>query len=106
MPMTGQLKVTPQELINAASDFSSKGQTIHTITQEMLSLVSNLSSVYEGEAASAYMKKFAALAEDMSQIQNKIKEHSTDLQEMAQIFIKTEDAETARDSAMSSNLID
>lgn len=106
MAMTGQLKVTPQELINAASDFSSKNQTIKGITTEMISLVNALSQIYEGDAASAYIKKFSQLSEDMDQIYRKINEHSTDLQEMAQVYIKTEDAETSSDNAMSHNLID
>lgn len=106
MAMTGQLKVTPQELINAAGDFNSKNQTIKSITTEMISLVNALSQIYEGDAASAYIKKFSQLSEDMDQIYRKINEHSTDLQEMAQIYIKTEDAETSNDNAMSHNLID
>lgn len=106
MAMTGQLRVTPQELINTASDFNSKNQTIKSITSEMLNLVAGLNSFYEGDAATAYMKKFAQLSEDMNQIYRKIEEHSTDLQEMAQTYIKTEDAETASDGAMNSNLIE
>lgn len=106
MAMTGQLRVTPQELINAAGDFNTKNQTIKSITNEMLTLVSGLNSIYEGDAATAFMKKFSQLSADMEQIYRKINEHSTDLQEMAQTYIRTEDAQTASDSAMNSNLID
>ena len=106
MEMTGQLKVTPQELKNAASDFNTKNQNIRAITNEMLNLAKNLSQIYEGDAASAYMKKFSQLSEDMEQIYKKINEHSTDLQEMAQTYIKAEDTETTSNNAMSHNLID
>jgi len=73
--MEGQLRVNPQDLINTSTDFSSRGQTVNSLTQEMLSLVSGLSGIWEGDAAGAYTKQFSALSGDISQINNKIKEH-------------------------------
>lgn len=104
--MEGQLKVNPQDLINASNDFSSRGQTVNSLTQEMLSLVSSLSSVWEGDAAGAYTRKFSELSGDITQINNKIKEHVEDLQEMAQRYQAAEEANTEANTAMSSNLID
>ena len=31
--MEGQLRVTPQDLINTSTDFSSRGQTVNSLTQ-------------------------------------------------------------------------
>lgn len=104
--MEGQLKVTPQDLINTSSDFSSRGQTVNTLTQEMLNLVASLSGGWEGDAAGAYTKKFSELSGDISQINNKIKEHVEDLQEMAKKYETAENANTEAHNVMSSNLID
>ncbi|MDO5415630.1 MAG: WXG100 family type VII secretion target [Lachnospiraceae bacterium] len=104
--MEGQLRVNPQDLINTATDFSSRGQTVNTLTQEMLSLVSGLSGGWEGDASGAYTKKFSELSGDITQINNKIKEHAEDLQEMAKKYQSAEDTSTQEHSAMSSNLID
>lgn len=104
--MEGQLKVTPQDLINTSTTFATKGQTVATLTSDMLALVSGLSGNWEGDAAGAYTKKFSELSEDISQINNKIKEHVDDLQEMAKRYQTAEDQNTQANSAMSSNLID
>lgn len=104
--MEGQLRVNSQDLINASNDFSAKGQTVNTLTQEMLSLVSSLTGVWEGDAAGAYTKKFSELSGDIAKINNKIKEHVEDLQEMAQRYQAAEDSITESNTAMSSNLID
>lgn len=104
--MEGQLRVTPQDLINTSTDFSSRGQTVNSLTQEMLSLVSGLSGIWEGDAAGAYTKQFSALSGDISQINNKIKEHVDDLQEMAKRYQSAEDANTTDNTSMPSDLIE
>lgn len=104
--MEGQIKVNPQDLINTSTDFSSKGNTVSKLTQEMLTLVSGLTGSWEGDASGAYTKKFAELSGDITQINNKIKEHVEDLQEMAKKYQAAEDSNTQANSSMSSNLID
>lgn len=104
--MEGQLRVTPQDLINTSTDFSSRGQTVNSLTQEMLSLVSGLSGIWEGDAAGAYTKQFSALSGDISQINNKIKEHVDDLQEMAKRYQSAEDSNTTDNTSMPSDLIE
>lgn len=104
--MEGQLRVNPQDLISTSTDFNSRGQTVNSLTQEMLSLVSGLSGGWEGDAAGAYTKQFASLSEDIGQINNKIKEHVEDLQEMAKKYEAAESDNTTTNSSMPSNLID
>ncbi|MCI9102645.1 MAG: WXG100 family type VII secretion target [Lachnospiraceae bacterium] len=104
--MEGQLRVNPQDLINTSTDFSSRGQTVNSLTQEMLSLVSGLSGIWEGDAAGAYTKQFSALSGDISQINNKIKEHVDDLQEMARGYQSAEDSNTSDNTSMPSDLIE
>lgn len=104
--MEGELKVTPQELNTTSSELNSKGQTVNTLTQEMLTLVAGLSGSWEGDASGAYTKKFSELSGDIGQINNKIKEHVDDLQEMAKRYEAAENANVEAHNAMSSNLID
>lgn len=103
--MEGQLLVTPEDLIRSASEFSTDGSNVKSITQEMMSIVTSLTSSYEGDAATAFLTKFKALEEDMNQIDAKIQEHVTDLNEMAQNYQNTENTLTEQNSALQSDYI-
>lgn len=103
--MTGELLVTPQELKNTASNFMNSGNSVKTTTQAMMDLVRGLKSVYEGEAANAYVQQFEKLDVDMQKIHNKIKEHVDDLNEMATLYERTETTATTENTALSSNII-
>ncbi|MDO5131598.1 MAG: WXG100 family type VII secretion target [Eubacteriales bacterium] len=84
--MEGTIKVSSQDLMNAAGEFQTKNTTINDITAQMLSLVRNLSSQWEGEASTAFINRFNELEDDMQMISKKITEHVNDLQEMASIY--------------------
>lgn len=86
--MEGTLKVTPEKLISAADEFSTCGQAVSSNTQQMTSLVTGLSSVWSGEAATAYKNKFNELQDDINRFNKMIQEHVTDLQEMARVYDK------------------
>lgn len=90
--MNGILKVTPEKLVAASSEFSSIDSQVVNITAEMMNLVNQLTSVWEGEASTAYRSQFAQFQTDMDKIHQKINEHSQDLQEMAKNY---QDAESA-----------
>lgn len=81
--MDGNLKVTPDTLINTANEFNGTGTQINNLTQQMLSIVNSLKSTWQGEAATAYSSKFNALEDDMQKMHRMIQEHVTDLNEMA-----------------------
>ncbi|MCD7746715.1 MAG: WXG100 family type VII secretion target [Lachnospiraceae bacterium] len=84
--MEGTLKVTPEKLISAAQEFSTCGQAVSANTQQMTTLVTGLSSVWTGEAATAYTAKFNQLQDDITRFNKMIQEHVTDLQEMARVY--------------------
>ncbi len=100
MAMTEELKVTPQELQRTASSFSSRGNTIASTTESMMNLVKNLTAVWEGDASEAYIKTFSGLQNDMDQINKKIQEHASDLNEIAENYIRAEDKSTQAHSAL------
>lgn len=103
--MEGQIKVTAQELINASSDFEARNASVNDITAQMLNLARNLSSQWEGEAATAYINKFNELEDDMQLISKKITEHVTDLQEMASIYENAERLAQESGSGLNAQLI-
>lgn len=89
--MANTIKVTPQELISASSEFKSRNANVANITQEMLNMARDLAAVWEGEAATAFINRFNGLDGDMQQIRAKLDEHAEDLQAMAQAYMQTED---------------
>ena len=103
--MNGILRVTPNELITVANDFSTKGSTVSSLTTEMTNMVSNLSSVWEGEAATAYIAKFRGLDDDIQLMIRMIQEHVTDLQEMANTYSQAESANLNEIESLSSDVI-
>ena len=104
--MEGQIKVTPEELRTASSEFASADSKVSNLTQEMMSLVTSLASGWEGEASQAYINKFRELDDDMARIHAKIQEHSTDLDEMAKVFEDAERKTQGQNAAVPSNLIE
>lgn len=103
--MEGIIKVTPSDLINVASDFGNKGSNISALTSEMVSLVTSLSSVWEGEAATTFITKFKGLEDDIQLLNRMIQEHVTDLQEMASTYSQAEERNLQDVSTLSSDVI-
>lgn len=104
--MAGILRVTPEKLQSTAASFESTGSTIMNLTQQMTSIVTGLSGqIWSGEAATSYVNKFNGLQDDMERIHKMVQEHSKDLQEVAQQFITTENANKELANGLSSDVI-
>ena len=101
--MEGTLLVTPEELTNAAGEFSAQATQITALHQAMLGKVRSLN--WEGEAANTYKTKFNALETSMTRINAMIQEHVRDLNEMAQQYSSAEkSAQTAAEGLPASTL--
>ena len=103
--MEGILRVTPNELITMANEFSAKGSTISSLTAEMTNEVVGLSSIWEGDAATAYVTKFRGLDDDIQLINRMIQEHVNDLEEMANTYNQAEAANLSDIEGLSSDVI-
>lgn len=103
--MEGTLLVDPRQLKTTSSSFSNRGKSVTTITSSMISKVKGMQSAFEGEAGSAYINTFCKLQEDMNQINKKIQEHVTDLNEMADNYARTEDLNVRENKALKSDYI-
>lgn len=103
--MEGYLKVTPEELRKTASEFMAAGEKINSLTSEMMSIVSSLKGVWQGDAAMSYSNKFSGLEDDMARINSMIKEHVSDLNEMAATYQAAEDAGIEAGAALNSDVV-
>lgn len=88
--MDGIIKVEPQKLIQTADEFNGTGSQVKGLTDQMVSIIDSLRSVWEGEAATTYNAKFHQLQDDMDRMYRMIQEHVKDLNEMAQQYINAE----------------
>ncbi len=103
--MEGILKVSPEQLVSTASEFSGKGTQIGNLTTEMTNRVSALAGSWEGEAATAYINKFNGLQDDIQKMIAMVQEHSKDLNEMAEIYRSAESQNLSDFEALSSDVI-
>ena len=103
--MDGILKVTPELLISTADQFSTEGSQIGTLTTQMMELVTGMSGLWTGEASSTYISKFNGLEDDIQRMIKIVQEHSSDLQEMAQEYIRAEDQNAQLSQTLSSDVI-
>ena len=103
--MQGILKVTPNELISVADEFNSQGSTIGNLTSGMTNLVTGLSSVWEGDAAQAYIARFRGLEDDIGLLIRMVNEHVTDLREMATQYLQAEEQNLDDIATLSSDVI-
>ena len=104
--MEGLLRVTPAELKKTASSFSARGKNVAMATDNMLTKVRNLTSIWEGEASDAYIRTFSGLQDDILRINNMIQEHSSDLIQMADNYISGEDKNTTENQSLSQSAFD
>lgn len=98
--MTGNLRVTPEKLISASTQFQSSDQKVNTLTRNMLDIVTQLNSTWAGEAATEYYSKLKALEPDMQKLHTMIQEHTNDLQDMARAYQDAEKANLQTASAL------
>jgi WXG100 family type VII secretion target len=103
--MEGILNVTPEQLISTATDFQGKGNTVSSLTSEMMSLVTGLSSAWEGEAKTAYVTKFQMLEDDIQKMINMVTEHVNDLNDMARSYQEAESKNVEEAGTLSGDVI-
>ena len=105
MATQGIIKVSTQELKNAASKFETSANTTDTIKQKMIGIIDDLSKDWTGKASSTYSKQFKALDGEIKRMIDRIKEHNKDLLEMANVYSKAEDDNEALGASLSTNFI-
>ena len=103
--MEAILKVTPQQLISTADEFSTIGKQVRELTTAMMEKMTNLAGIYESDEASAYIAKANGLQDDIAKLNAMIQEHVSDLNEMAQRYIEASGTANDLISTLSSDVI-
>lgn len=103
--MEAILKVTPQQLISTANEFSSIGNGVRCLTGDMMEKMTSLAGIYESEEASAYIAKASGLQDDIEMLNAMIQEHVNDLNEMAQRYNEASNSANDLISSLSSDVI-
>ena len=103
--MNGVINVSTEQLRSTASEFSTLGQQVASLTSEMTNTVTGLSSAWEGKAAQAYINKFKGLDDDIQKMNRMIQEHVTDLNDMAQAYDEANSANVDLIGNLSSDVI-
>lgn len=89
--MANQIKVSTEQLKSAASQFEAEATNLTNIASQISEIAGSLSSIWEGTAGQAYASKFGAMQDDCQLLQRRVKEHCTDLQQMAQQYQSADD---------------
>lgn len=104
--MTGIIKVDTSKLTSTANSFNATGNQIKNITTQMTNMINALSgTVWSGDAATAYKKKFSELQDDINRMIKMINEHVTDLNAMAREYESAEAANISTANALSGDVI-
>lgn len=96
----GTLLVTPETLQQKSQTFRSMAIQVKALHDDMIQRVNATASAWEGNAADAYRTKFAALQTAMDTINRMITEHSTDLEQMAQVYLDAESQASSQVDAL------
>lgn len=103
--MEGILKVTPERLLSGSEEFASLATVMSNLTGEMMTLVRNLKTVWQGDASEAFGNKFASLQTDMDKLYRMVEEHAQDLSEMARNYQEAENMNRESGSSLNSGII-
>ena len=104
--MEGTIKVNTAKLRSTASSFQQTGNGLKNTTNQMMNLVNSLTgSVWSGDAANAYTRKFKQLQDGINRMVKMVNEHVTDLNDMATQYEKAEADNKAAASALAGNVI-
>ena len=66
--MADILKVTPEKLIETAGEFANTEANIRSLTTEMTAIVDSFKPIWQGEAATGFANRFAALSDDLTEM--------------------------------------
>lgn len=103
--MQGILRVTPEKLIQTATEFSNESNRIRVLTQQMLEIVQGSQSVWSSDTASQYQGKFAALQSDMDKMYRMIQKYTSDLNQMAKNYQDSEVYGEEKTASLETNVI-
>ena len=103
--MENILKVTPEKLTEAAEKFQTAEQNIRNLTGQMTSIIEGFKTIWQGEAATGFANRFNALSDDMERMYAMIREHASDLTEMANEYRAAEEEAEGQASSLNTEAV-
>jgi len=103
--MNTVLKVTPEKLIEAAEQFSLAENNIRGITTEMTNIVEGFKTIWQGEAATGFANRFNMLSDDMEKLYSMIRDHASNLTEIAKEYANAEEESAQQANALGTEAI-
>jgi WXG100 family type VII secretion target len=90
------LKVTPETLIKMANDIEKQLDNIQKQFDSIDTEINRTRSYWEGDASDSHKEQYDSLKDEISQSVKRLKNHPTNLLQIANIYTETEDeVETA-----------
>ncbi|MCI6652986.1 MAG: WXG100 family type VII secretion target [Ruminococcus sp.] len=103
--MSATIKVTSQQLITTADEFGNQSKTVGTILMDMQGLTQQLTSIWTGEASTAFHNKMVGLHKDVQLLNRMIQEHVKDLKEIANEYVTVERNNNSTASNLASGIL-
>ncbi len=103
--MEGTILVTPEQLESTASEFASIMTQVQSLANSMTDQVNGLGAKWQGEASTAYIRKFGQLNDDIAKLSAMINEHVSDLNEMAAKYRSAEQANEELSNSLAGDVI-
>jgi len=93
------LKVTPEQLTNAATDIENQLKDVDKQLKQIGQDIRRTRGFWEGDASDTHMKQYEALEPEIQEIITKLQKRPAELLKMANIYKETETQ--AKEAAMS-----
>lgn len=100
-----QLTVNADSLKSAASEMATCANAIQGQVGAILTTVSELSSAWQGDAATTFINRFKELNDDMDKMMAMTNEYAKDLDSMADNYLATESANSELPSGLNTNVL-
>lgn len=94
------LKVTPEQLQSKAGEIDGQISKIETAFDGISSIIDSSTNYWQGEASDSYRSKYKSEKDDIAKMLKRVKEHVTDLNNIASNYTKAE----AKNKDMSNQL--
>ena len=99
-----EFKVSTEQLLNTASEFSGTGAAISNLTQEMVNISTQLSSC-SSESTQTFISKLTSLEPSIQKMNAMSQEHVSDLQRIVEEYNQAESANLEQAQALRTDII-
>ena len=89
--MTGQLRVTPEQLKIKATETTAEINQMSQAFDELARVVARTSHYWIGEAGNSHRQEYEKEKKEIDEMLRRLKEHPADLLKMANVYETTED---------------